>query len=254
MDWNEIVATQINSKKIEDPAKIDDHETRFMKRVEVHLREPVGPYYFEIENQFLSGAKKQRLTHWWLELIESTVDEYLKEKNYDATAVPFHYIDQPPSSMEAIKHNLQLIRTLLDLRSHEGKEMRSVMIEPLKQMIYQEIDAFQFNSISILSTILNIDNLNCDWHQLQARFESMKPKFTPTKQKQIANMFHDLQYIFKMKELEEKFYETSQEQSDTKAPLSDIVPISGLILGRLFRLENELKTVQDHWSTRMSKK
>jgi len=32
---------------------------------------------------------------------------------------------------------------------------------------------------------------------------------------------------------------------------SDIVPVTGLIVNRLHRLENELKTVFDHWRGRM---
>eukprot|EP00005_Dracoamoeba_jomungandri_P011726 CAMPEP_0174269542 /NCGR_PEP_ID=MMETSP0439-20130205/41414_1 /TAXON_ID=0 /ORGANISM="Stereomyxa ramosa, Strain Chinc5" /LENGTH=70 /DNA_ID=CAMNT_0015358381 /DNA_START=416 /DNA_END=625 /DNA_ORIENTATION=+ len=50
-----------------------------------------------------------------------------------------------------------------------------------------------------------------------------------------------------MKRLEEEFFEKKEVTG-----LPDIVPISGLILGKLHRLENELRTVLEHWGGRSS--
>ena len=77
----------------------------------------------------------------------------------------------------------------------------------------------------------------------------------------VLNVVHELWYIREMKRLEKGFFteegvinpnntlvgtflgETAQKSSS----VSDIVPISGLILGKFHRLENELKTIMEHW-------
>mgnify|MGYP001148477982 FL=1 len=76
---------------------------------------------------------------------------------------------------------------------------------------------------------------------------------------------HELWYIREMKRLEKGFFteEGSINPNNTvvgtflggaaenkSSSVSDIVPISGLILGKLHRLENELKTIMEHWGRR----
>ena len=85
----------------------------------------------------------------------------------------------------------------------------------------------------------------------QLLLECHKHSLSNSQATQIKELIHDIIYLEEMKKLEEQFFVAMQQpspQSPNKP--SDIVPITGLILNRLHRLENELKTVVDHWKNR----
>lgn len=75
------------------------------------------PYVRLVHGPYFEG-RKEDLTRWWLNLIETSVDAFLRSLGYDFDAVPFHYIDQPPVSMSIILKNLQMIRFLLKASSN----------------------------------------------------------------------------------------------------------------------------------------
>jgi hypothetical protein len=66
-------------------------------------------------------------------------------------------------------------------------------------------------------------------------------------------------YIEEVRRLDETFFGSAGANADAahangaaqRNGPSDIVPITGLIVNRIHRLENELKTVQDHWRGRI---
>lgn len=73
----------------------------------------------------------------------------------------------------------------------------------------------------------------------------------------LEEIIRDIQYIEEMKRLESHFHPESQNTSEMHSPhgsVSDIVPITGLIIGALHRMENEHKTVIEHWSSRISRR
>lgn len=65
----------------------------------------------------------------------------------------------------------------------------------------------------------------------------------------LQELIDDIVYINEMRKLDDAFFDTTVE-SKRYGP-SDIVPITGLIVNRIHRVENELKTVLDHWKGRM---
>jgi hypothetical protein len=66
------------------------------------------------KRDLLSGIQKQAMTEWWLELIESRVDEFLKSVGYHFAAVPDDYIGTPPSNIDHVEENLHLVSNILD--------------------------------------------------------------------------------------------------------------------------------------------
>jgi len=54
----------------------------------------------------------------------------------------------------------------------------------------------------------------------------------------VENVLGELAYVQKMKQLENSSEKTSEK---------DVVPITGLIVGRIARMENELQTVLEVW-------
>lgn len=81
----------------------------------------------------------------------------------------------------------------------------------------------------------------------------------------IESLVHEVWYIREMKKLELGFFAQDgtinmhnkpaggflgEGGAKSNSSVSDIVPISGLILSKFHRLENELKTILEHWGRR----
>lgn len=52
---------------------------------------------------------------------------------------------------------------------------------------------------------------------------------------QLRSLMQDLRYLEEMKKCEFQFFDKSEEK---RGPVSDVVPVTGLIIGRFHRLEN----------------
>jgi len=61
---------------------------------------------------------------------------------------------------------------------------------------------------------------------------------------QLNNLSKDVRYLYRMKELEDATKSTSK--------LMDAVPVTGLILARMFTLENECRTVLELWEDKLT--
>ncbi len=177
-------------------------------------------------------------------------------KGFDLHAVPYSYLDEAPKSLDSIRINIQIIYKFLNLRSPEAlQELRETLIDPLKQEIYNRIDEFldcaETVLLSLLGRIHRKTNGPFSLETAKVLFSNAKHNFSKTQQTQIENLLHDIAYIMQMKQLEYDFFSTDTPASRGATELSQIVPITGLIVGKLHRLENELKTVLEHWSQRI---
>ena len=215
-----------------------------------YLDSDLKPYYSLLQ-EYLNGKKKHELTRWYLHTIEESVESYLKiNYSYDPTACPENYIDYAPRDLGLIKSNLQIIHSLITTNTEEHRKLRIHFIDPLKYNVYVEIDKYVRNLetflLSELGKIFKITEENDVVSTIRILCETTLHKYPKQLQDQVSESLKDLEYIRTMKLLEEQFF--SDARVDTDKQLSDIVPISGLILGKLHRLENELKTVLDHWS------
>jgi hypothetical protein len=214
----------------------------------------------EIRNEVVSGTKKQELTSWWLQHIESGVDSFLVARGYDSSAVPFQYLDVPPRSLQEIQGNLGVVHSILRAIQSEDRthDSFSKLLLPLASEIYMKIAEFQDNLKLVVWDELS--TLGCQLHcpsalsleRTQRELRQLKEGATlPATLNTLKELVADLEYIEKMKVLEAEFFVKLKQQGQTsRAALSDIVPISGLILGKLHRLDNELKTVYNHWERR----
>lgn len=187
------------------------------------------------KKEILSGSKKNRLTQWWLDKIKRQCMSFLQEIGYDIHAVPEDYIDTPPPSMAQVSHNLSLIQKLLD-RSTDHFQMEDKLIRPLKEEIYKKIDSF----VSQAKHVADDMKLDIELSDPQVASEE--------EQTQLGNLLKDLKYVEEMKILEFDYF--NQTEIEEKGKLSDVVPVTGLILSRFHRLHNELDTVIHHWKGR----
>ncbi len=155
----------------------------------------------------------------------------------------------------------------MPLRHH----LRTFLVEPLKSQIYNKIESY-LHSIKlflwhecshhlhiyftpqddqILSQDLDMSTV------LPLVREHLKSKnLTGDRVKLLESLFGDIGYIQEMKRLEGDFFKKVEAAAPAAASKkggapSDIVPLTGLIIGKLHRIDNELKTVIEHWSGRM---
>lgn len=192
------------------------------------------------------GMKKTKLTQWWLDLIKSKTNEFLTALEYDFTAVPDNYIDQAPESLSKVEKNSLILHQLMD-RSSDKYETNKKLIIPLKTQIYIKIDLFIEQAKEILKEE-DITVEKCNWDELiQLVKATYSQPFEEAICEKIISLIKDLQYLENMKKYEFEYYTTEKSQQE-KGELSDIVPITGLIIGRIHRLENETRTCLEVWS------
>eukprot|EP01112_Ceratiomyxa_fruticulosa_P009529 TRINITY_DN248_c0_g1_i2.p1 TRINITY_DN248_c0_g1~~TRINITY_DN248_c0_g1_i2.p1 ORF type:complete len:279 (-),score=56.59 TRINITY_DN248_c0_g1_i2:63-899(-) len=232
---------------------------------------------------YLDGTKKRELSHWWLQHIEDQVDSYLtKIQGYVVDAVPYHYIDQPPKSLKAIENNLRVVHALLDdLKVPFENPTRSNLVEILKKEVYSVINTFHHDLYVILWDNLTTLNPNTHLSLTSPTFLNDATTLLSQNAKQIntntttqnnsnnnhndnntippslinslSEILQDIRYIDEMKNLDRIFFEDmhNEEKYASNTGPADTVPVTGLIVSKLHRIENELKTVLTHWKGRV---
>lgn len=207
------------------------------------LSREISAAHFAIEYLHL---KKEKLTQWWLDLIKSQVNSFLSSLNFDFNAIPENYIDQPPESIEKVEKNCNLLRQLMDRSSGDKHQMNAKLLIPLKTEIYAKIDQYIKQAKETLEEE-DLDVNESSWKDLIGRVnESYSDPLEENIRDRIVGLIKDLEYLEKMKKFEFEYY-TTQKTEQGKG-LSDIVPITGLIVGRIHRLENEARTCLEVWS------
>jgi hypothetical protein len=206
--------------------------------------------------------QKHRLTAEYLAIVEKQVDSFLlSHYGFDSEAVPFNYLDQPPEDMNAVKENLDILLHCLSDVFLPSSQVQTKLIRPTVDRVW--------------GTMLS--PLKRELLELQERL-LVRKSFAGTAEddaaslraldKILADISVDLAYLETMRRLErtvgapqgnntgDDLMEASGGGSPSKSvffdpnKLSDQVPIGGLIVNRLHRLENEHRTVIEHWATR----
>merc|ERR1712137_844517 len=111
-----------------------------------------------LENQkilVVNGTKKQEITEWWLTVIESRVEKFLKVLNWDFTAVRYDYIEKPPDDLNAVRSNLKLVNEILE----KSEDIHGVqaLLQEIKDVVYPKIDMFIQNAQLALCEKLHLD-------------------------------------------------------------------------------------------------
>jgi len=111
------------------------------------------------------------------------------------------------------------------------------LFKDLKEQIYPVLDEFV-----VKAEICLLDHFDCldipfDITTIRSLLVLTQDSINPTLVEWIERVLGEITYAQKMKQLE-NFAEKTEK---------DVVPISGLIVGRIMRLENELQTVLEVW-------
>ena len=97
----------------------------------------------------MDGSLKRALTDWWLNEIETSVDNYLLSHSYVIDAVPADYTNRPPRDMGLVNQNVKILRDIMDPANEEKYKVKE-FVKGLKDTIYVRIDAFTSEVESVL--------------------------------------------------------------------------------------------------------
>ena len=137
--------------------------------------------------------------------------------------------------------NTKILSNLLT--SDQSKTGLGTLIQSLKDLIYPKIESFIADAKIALAEQLQFDLTegNFSLKELEDAFTQQKPKLANNLIDWIDEMLKDIAYLNEMYELENPNYPEKDKVS------LHIVPISGLVVGVICRLENECKTVCELW-------
>jgi len=208
--------------------------------------------------QCYNGSKKIQLSEWWMDLIRGNVKGLLRENNYDFTAINIDYIDTPPKDLAAIHSNLELIREILNVKFDVKFKIVDNLVNPLKSQIYPKLEEFKLGLIVVLmiqpfyNSSDDVIDFNIDLYEriLSDAEVSNTHNLPPSRFQELHSIIQDVRYIEQMKILETHF--SSEKASSIH--VSDVVPISGLVMNYFHRMEVELSTVLELWDPKHKKK
>lgn len=195
--------------------------------------------YLAIEKaQFINGTRKEKLTAWWLSKIDVATRGFLDEKHYDDKAIPVDYISEPPADLEPIKKNLSIIENIL--HPVDGNQDARNLADTLKVVIYEKINNFIDNVGVLLGDMLDFDPETFSVDVANAALQKKKDSMESSLFSCIGDMIKDVDYLLEMQEMENP---EKNHNSGGGLVLSNVVPISGLIMSTFFRRENVLRTI-----------
>ena len=155
--------------------------------------------------------------------------------------MPDNYVEVPPSNIKAVRKNAKILTNLLN--SDQSKTGLGTLIQSLKDLIYPKIESFIADAKIALAEQLQFDLTEGTFtlKELEDAFIEQKPNLPENLIEWIDEMLKDINYLNEMYELENPNYPEKDKVS------LHIVPISGLVVGVICRLENECKTVCELW-------
>lgn len=192
-----------------------------------------------------SGARKRELTRWYLDVVHRAADALLAARGFAPDAVPADYTERPPASLAAVRRNLAACRAVL-----AGRTALPDVAAALARTcgaVYARLDALAVDTMQVLRLDMGLAAADAP-----AEAPADAPRFVAAAQEALRraeaageprvrawkNTLADIEYITEMHR---------RESMDGAAASMDIVPVSGLLLGRITRIENEMQTVLLIW-------
>ena len=212
------------------------------------------------KREVMKGTLKNQLSKWWCLLIKTRTDILLTEVGYDESAWNEDtYIDEAPKNLAGVKENLIIVQKLLNPKDKLHNAVTKAT-EDIKNEVYPVIDDFIMKAHIVLSEDLLDEKIGVEYKSSSFNLENVKKVFNEKKDEllsqengqdkfnQLDGLMKDLKYLVEMKNLEYKTEEDRKAEVGGKLELSYAVPLSGLVMGSFFRLENILKTVLELWA------
>ena len=188
-----------------------------------------------------SGATKRELTRWYLDLVHREADALLAAHGFAADAVPANYTEQPPACMAAVRRNQAVCHALLAGRATLPDVAAAVA--RTCRAVYARLDAFVLETMQVLQQDMGLaaradtlDDVPAFVAAAHARTREAEAAGEPLA-RAWRSATADIEYVCEM----------HRRENMAGGASMDIVPVSGLLLGRITRIENEMQTVVLIW-------
>jgi len=201
----------------------------------------------EIERQIhgiLDGTIKSELSDWWLGIIDERMVTWLEASSVNVHAIPYDYINEPPKDLRPIREMYHFVEKNLSQVDLEGSEIKR-LIDSLREKITPRICDFIEKASGVLSLYLSVNKTSGtpilqDMSFYRERLREQQQSLSAKLVDQLGDLIKDVEYLQEMLYLED-------HPVSSDGLVLGVVPISGIIVGRLFRLENEVVTVLQVW-------
>lgn len=196
--------------------------TRTLERLRTDMDDALG-----------SGQLHKDINNWYLRAIETAVPNFLVSIGYDANAVPAEYTSRAPSSLFATRRNLRLVHEVLSVK-HDRHSFTQLQFS-LSRLIYSRLDSY---ALLLCCAIDDRVGATAEWFPPTAELtvDLVKGMLARASDDDVRRAVKELLYLVEMRYLEDL-------KTTERGELSQIVPVTGLIVGHLSRLDNELRTV-----------
>ncbi|PBJ79661.1 hypothetical protein BCY84_02388 [Trypanosoma cruzi cruzi] len=178
----------------------------------------------------------------------------LQESSYKANAISFNYLDVRPTNMGSIAANLVVLRHCLAECFSPGSRVKKSLLDPVVRGVWdQSLRPIKNSAMELLGAAQQnvrppLDYLFSLGQQVDAALWSQR---CVRYDRIVKALQDDLKYLHIVEEMDrEAIEEPMRARQAADEGLSDCVPVSGLVLSRLHRLENEHRTAWEFWRNR----
>ncbi|MDP2436776.1 MAG: hypothetical protein Q8P67_13585, partial [archaeon] len=209
----------------------------------------------------IEGRRKRVLCEQWHKNLHNNVVAFLSALGFIHDTLPADYIRHPPVNLGQAEINLGLIRQVLD-PTNDIHRVRQFLTRCIAET-YQLIDPFLVEMSTVLcnqlrlddpSSLLDLDRVTELELEITGRSRmSRRASMNPVTTSKLVNLVRDLQYLLVMKKMDAAWLESinEPEAKQQKLELSQVVPVTGLVMGRFHMFENELATALSVWLPKM---
>jgi len=211
----------------------------------------IDEIYIETKQCF-NGAMKLQLSEWWTELVRDRITTFLQGYNYDFNAVQFNVLKPKEECTSAIVANIELLDKMHDPSFYLRDVMKN-LVAPLKEEIYPKLLNFRDK----LRMILITQSFGSQKKMETFRIDIFKKEYSLAIDNGIVNdelksdlnvIVNDISFINSMIKLETECTEDLTKLYE----LSEIKPVSGLVMHYLRHMEKELEETLLKYSNMVS--
>ncbi|KAG8343585.1 hypothetical protein ERJ75_001063000 [Trypanosoma vivax] len=177
----------------------------------------------------------------------------LAESVYTPRCIPFNYLDERPSNMKSIAANIVVLRHCLAERVAHATTGQREFLGPIIQSVWsQALDPLYCNATNLLTVAFRNVKPPLEYVCLQQGDETAStPPWRQRRERYsrvVMSLQGDVTYLETIRDMDQKFM--AGAACNERDGVSDFVPVSGLALSHLHRLENEHRTVWEFWRAR----
>ena len=177
--------------------------------------------------------------------MKKRVYKFLSGHGYQVNCIPYNYTEERPADINAVQSQAVLLAEVLNFRV-DLYGFRP-FLEDLVDAIHERISGFMVELRAALCILTGINTFSKErieaW--LQERSEGAGADQADARQA-VKDLFEDYLYLMEMKSMDD-VWKNGKTPTATKLQLTQVVPISGLAVGVVIRLEQEVATVLELW-------